>query len=169
MPLSSRATPPHEPGPPLKLRRIGVHTFGENVAFLSAHCPYYAPETFVSFNKVEVHGNGRRLVASLNIVANGDLMDAQSLGLSQSTFDDFGLPEGADVTLTLAMPARSLEAVRRKILGDTLTADELLEIIGVMAQSATGIISPRPPLDRNGRQGQTKTVNPNPFRALGLV
>lgn len=113
----------------LKLRRIGVHTFGENVAFLSADCPYYTPETFASFNKVEVHGDGRRLVASLNIVVNGDLMDAQSLGLSQSTFDDFGLPEGTEVTLALASPARSLDSVRRKILGHTLSAAELQAVV----------------------------------------
>lgn len=134
MTSDSRASSPSDaPGPTLKLRRIGVHTFGENVAFLSAHCPHYAPETFASFNKVEVHGAGRRLVASLNIVGNGDLMDAESLGLSQSTFDDFGLPEGAEVSLTLASPARSLEFVRRKILGDTLSAEELLAIIGDIA------------------------------------
>lgn len=113
----------------MRLRRIGVHTFGENVAFLSADCSYYTPETFASFNKVEVHGDGRRLVASLNIVANGDLMDAQSLGLSQSTFDDFGLPEGAEVTLALASPARSLDSVRRKILGQTLSDDELQAVV----------------------------------------
>lgn len=130
MPAESPTSPPADaPGPMLKLRRIGVHTFGENVAFLSAHCPHYAPETFASFNKVEVHGVGRRLVASLNIVGNGDLMDAESLGLSQSTFDDFGLPEGAEVSLALASPARSLESVRRKILGDTLSAEELLAVI----------------------------------------
>ncbi len=129
MPPNAPPAASQDARPLLKLRRIGVHTFGENVAFLSAHCPYYTPETFASFNKVEVHGHGRRLVASLNIVANGDLMDAESLGLSQSTFDEFGLPEGTEVSLTLASPARSLESVRRKILGDTLSAEELLAII----------------------------------------
>jgi len=123
------SAPTQEARATLKLRRIGVHTFGENVAFLSAHCPHYTPETFASFSKVEVHGQGRRLVASLNIVANGDLMDAQSLGLSQSTFDDFGLPEGTEVSLALASPARSVDSVRRKILGHTLTAEELLAVV----------------------------------------
>lgn len=133
MTINSPTSLPNEPGPTLKLRRIGVHTFGENVAFLSANCPHYAPETFATFNKIEVHGGGRRLVASLNIVANGDLMDKESLGLSQSTFDDFGLPEGAEVSLTLASPARSVESLRRKILGHTLSADELLAVIGDIA------------------------------------
>lgn len=117
----------------LKLRRIGVHTFGENVAFLSAHCPHYTPATFASFNKVEVHSQGRRLVASLNIIANNDLLDGHSLGLSQATFDEFGLPEGTEVSLALASPARSVESVRRKILGHTLTTEELLDVVSDIA------------------------------------
>ena len=133
VPAQTSTAPTHEARATLKLRRIGVHTFGENVAFLSAHCPHYTPETFASFNKVEVHGQGRRLVASLNIVANGELMDEHSLGLSQSTFDEFGLPEGADVSLAVASPARSVESVRRKILGHTLTGDELMAVVSDIA------------------------------------
>ncbi len=133
MPSASSPAVAQQTRPTLKLRRIGVHTFGENVAFLSAECPYYTPETFASFNKVEVHGAGRTLIASLNIVANGDLMDPQSLGLSQSAFDDFGLPEGAEVSLSLASPARSVESVRRKILGHTLSGEELQAVVSDIA------------------------------------
>ena len=122
-------SPPAAPAPALKLTRIGVHTFGEHVAFLSAHCLAYKPATFASFNKIEVAAGGRRIVASLNVVENGDLLPPDSLGLSPSAFDDLGAPEGCDVTIALARPARSLEAVRRKIMGETLSADDLAQIV----------------------------------------
>jgi thymidine phosphorylase len=113
----------------LQLKRIGLHTYGENVAFLSAHCRSYKPEAFASFNKVEVMGNGRRIVATLNIVENGGLLDPESLGLSISAFDDLGLPEGTQVSLSPATPPRSLESVRRKIGGETLSAMDLDAIV----------------------------------------
>lgn len=117
------------PQPALTLRRIGVHTFGENVAFLSAHCRAYQPATFASFNKIEVNAAGRRIVASLNIVENGDVLAPDSLGLSPSAFEDLGAPEGSDVTFAPAAPARSLEAVRRKIMGETLSESEMTRIV----------------------------------------
>ncbi|MGE4064399.1 MAG: thymidine phosphorylase family protein [Rhodospirillaceae bacterium] len=113
----------------LKLKRIGVHTFGENVAFLSAHGEGYHPATFASFNKIEVNGAGRRILATLNIVENGDLLERGSLGLSPTAFDDLGAPEGIEVTFAPAAPARSLEAVRRKIMGEALSDPEMSQII----------------------------------------
>ncbi len=113
----------------LRLKRIGLQTFGENVAFLSTRCRTHKPEAFASLNKVEVSGNARRIMATLNIVENGDLLDAESLGLSISAFDDLGLPEGTEVSLRPATPPRSLESVRRKIGGEVLTHKELEEIV----------------------------------------
>ena len=113
----------------LSLKRVGLHTYGENVAFLSAHCRTYKPIAFSSFNKVEIAGQGRRIMATLNIVENGDLLDSESLGLSIAAFDDLGLPEGAKVSLQPATPPRSLESVRRKIGGETLSNEELKAVV----------------------------------------
>ncbi len=116
--------------PTLRLKRVGVSTFGENVAFISARCEAYKPESFASLNKVEVTGpGGKAIMASLNIAQNGDLLDAGSLGLSVSAFRDLGLPEGTPVRLKLAKPPRSLESVRRKIAGETLSPEELVDIV----------------------------------------
>jgi len=113
----------------LRLRRVGLHTYGENVAFLSAHCRTYKPKAFAAFNKVEVLAKGRRIMASLNIVENGDLLAPDSLGLSISAFDDLGLPEDTQVDLKPAKPPRSLDFVRRKIEGGSLSNGELDQIV----------------------------------------
>jgi thymidine phosphorylase len=117
----------------LHLKRIGIQTYGENVAFLSAHCPLYAPETFRNLYRVEIAAGGRRIMCTLNIVENGDVLDPMALGLSSPAFDDLGLAEGSSVTLNLAAPPKSLDAVRQKISGAKLSAGEIEAIIADIA------------------------------------
>lgn len=114
----------------LRIKKIGIETYGENVAFLSRHCPLFRPETFLTLNKVEISStDGRRIMASLNIVENGELLDATSLGLSIPAFGHLGIAEGSEVGLTLAAPPRSLDGVRRKIAGEVLSRAELEAIV----------------------------------------
>lgn len=118
----------------LSLRRVGVQTYGEYIAFLSSACAAYKPESFASLNKIEVHAaNGRRIVATLNIVENGDLLDPAALGLSAPAFEALRAPEGSQVAITLARPPRSMDFVRNKIRGETLSAAQITEVIGDIA------------------------------------
>ncbi|MDX2142242.1 MAG: thymidine phosphorylase family protein [Rhodospirillaceae bacterium] len=117
----------------LHLKRIGIQTYGENVAFLSADCPLYAPDTFRNLYRVEIAAGERRIMCTLNIVENGDILAPTALGLSSPGFDDLGLPEGSPVTLNLAAPPKSLDAVRQKISGAKLTTAEIEAIIADIA------------------------------------
>ena len=117
-------------GPTLALRRVGLQTYGEYVAFLSSACRAYKPESFVNINKIEIRGpNGRTIIATLNIVENGDLLDPYSLGLSSKAFDALGAAEGSQVAINLARPPRSMDFVRGKVRGETLHAEQIKEII----------------------------------------
>ena len=116
--------------PPLELRRVGLQTYGEYVAFLSASCRAYKPESFANINKIEIHcANGRTIVAGVNIVENGRLLGPNSIGLSSGAFDALGLPENSTVTITLSHPPRSMDYVRCKIRGETMTAAQIREVI----------------------------------------
>lgn len=116
--------------PTLALRRVGLQTYGEYVAFLSSACRAYKPESFININKIEIRGpNGRTVIASLNIVENGDLLDPYSLGLSSHAFTALGVSEGSQVAINLARPPRSMDFVRSKVRGETLRADQISEII----------------------------------------
>jgi thymidine phosphorylase len=120
--------------PALRLKRIGLQTYGEYVAFLSSACRIYKPESFVNINKIEIYGaGGQRIVASVNIVENGDILDPASLGLSTAAFLALGLAEGSDVTINLARPPHSMEFVRNKIRGETLDAAQIRAIISDIA------------------------------------
>ena len=122
----------------LRVKRIGIETYGENVAFLSAHCRDYKSENFTSLNKIEVKaknksGTEHRIMATLNIVENGDILSPDALGLSVSAFADLNVPEETPVTINVATPPKSLDAVRRKIAGEVLTAGELNNIVRDMS------------------------------------
>ncbi len=113
----------------LKLKRIGIDTYRENVAFLSRACEIYRPEEFQALSKIEVSQDGRRILATLNIVDNHHLLAPDELGLAEQAFNLLGLPEGSAVELQPALPPASLEAVRAKIRGDSLSAPQIEAMI----------------------------------------
>ncbi len=113
----------------LKLKRIGIDTYRENVAFLSRGCKSYRPEEFQALSKIEVFQGDRRILATLNIVDNDGLLGDEQLGLAEQAFDLFGLPENSLVEIQQAPPPASLEGVRAKIRGDSLTAAQIDAII----------------------------------------
>ncbi len=113
----------------LKLRRIGVDTYRENVAYLSRDCPLYRAEKFQGLAKIEVSKNGRSILAVLNIVDDLQLLPRDELGLSEQAFHQLGLPEGETVTVAQAAPPASRDAIRAKVLGRVLSAEEYEAII----------------------------------------
>lgn len=132
--VTSRPGTADDANPTLRLKRIGLHTYGEYVAFLSAACRSYKPESFVNINKIEIYGaSGQRIVASVNVVENGDLVDPSTLGLSTAAFAALGLAEGSEVMIKLSRPPHSMEFVRSKIRGEPLDAAQIKEIISDIA------------------------------------
>jgi thymidine phosphorylase len=113
----------------LKLRRLAIDTYRENVAFLARDCSLYRPAEFQALSKIEVQQNGRRILAVLNIVDQPGLVAPDELGLAEQAFQQLGLPEGTAVEIAQASPPKSLEAVRKKIAGGKLAAGEIDAII----------------------------------------
>ena len=115
----------------LKLRRIGVDTYKENVAYLHRDCPVYRTEGFQALAKVEINSvsDHQHLLAVLNVVTDERIMAVDELGLSDQAFDQLGLSEGGMVCIAHAVPPESLDAVHRKIAGERLSASDYLAII----------------------------------------
>ncbi|MGE0151837.1 MAG: thymidine phosphorylase family protein [Reyranellaceae bacterium] len=119
----------------LSLRRPGIDTYRENIAFLRRDCTAYQAEEFRVLNRIEVFaadGGGRRIRATLNLVDPGHIIEQDALGLSDEAFRQLGLPEGAMVAIEAAAPPASHEALRGKILGRTLKDAELRGIVADM-------------------------------------
>jgi len=114
----------------LKLRRIAIDAYHENVAYLHRDCPYYRSEGFQALNKVEVLAARGTvpILAVLNVVDDASITAPDELGLSEQAFDQIGLETGTPVTVSQAQPPASLGAVHRKIRGERLDAGEFADI-----------------------------------------
>ncbi len=113
----------------LRIKRIGIDTHRENVAFLSRACTVYRAEEFQALDKIEVAADGQRILAVLNIVDDPAIVPADALGLSIPAFRHLGAPEGGRVRIEQAMPPASLDAVRAKIAGETLSESALEAVV----------------------------------------
>lgn len=114
------------------LRKVRIDTYRENVAYLHRQCAMYRTEGFQSLMKIEVEapdGIGHPIVAVLNVVDDDSIVSPTELGLSESAFNQLGLPEGHVVRASQAEPPPSISAVRRKIAGEVLSYDDLRGIV----------------------------------------
>ncbi len=114
----------------LKLRHVAIDTHKENVAYLHRECPIYRTEGFQALSKIEIHKaeDGTPIIAVLNVVDDEHLLKPGELGLCEQAFRQLGLEEGASVRITHARPPASIEAVHRKIAGETLSYGDYLGI-----------------------------------------
>jgi thymidine phosphorylase len=112
----------------LRLRRVGIDTYGENVAYLHRDCALYRAEGFQALAKISISCNDRHILAVLNVVDDPLIITTEELGLSEQAFAHFGAPEGQPVTVAQAEPPLSMDAVRRKILGERLSLDDYRNI-----------------------------------------
>lgn len=117
----------------LKLKRVAIDTYGENVAFLARHCTIYRPEEYQAFKKIEVIHDGVRLLASILIVDDEAIVGVNELGLSEQAFQRMGLAADQEVSIAPAEPAQSLDHLRKKIHGHTLEATQIEEIVADIA------------------------------------
>jgi thymidine phosphorylase len=113
----------------LKLRRVCIDTYRENVAYLHRDCPTYRAEGFQALSKIEVAANGHRILAVLNVVDDARIVAPGELGLSQQAWAQFDAREGAAVAVRHAEPPASMDAVRRRIAGEKLSEQEFGAII----------------------------------------
>ncbi len=104
----------------LRLRRVAIDTYHENVAFLHRDCALYRAEGFQALSKVEIQANGTRIYAVLNIVDDASIVTPDELGLSEQAFEQLGQQAGHKVRIAHTEPPHSMEAVRRKISGERL-------------------------------------------------
>jgi len=118
----------------LRLRRVAIDTYRENVAYMHRQCPVYRAEGFQALAKVEVEGDGTRILAVLNVVDDESLVAPGELGLSEEAFAGLGYADGTAVRVRHAEPPASMEAVRRKIAGERLQPEEFMAVARDIAQ-----------------------------------
>ncbi len=113
----------------LKIRRVGIDTWRENVAYLHRDCPVVRAAGFQALAKVTVQANGQSIAAVLNVVDDAHIVDTCDLGLSEDAFARLQVAEGHEASVEHAEPPASIAALHRKIAGERLGRDELMAIM----------------------------------------
>ncbi len=117
----------------LKIRKIAIDSYPENLALMLSDGDEYGAEQFRALRKIEVTHDHGSILATLAITDDQKIVGPGEIGLGEQAFRRLGLPEGALVCVAQAKPPGSLEAVRRKISGDILSDSELTEIVNDIA------------------------------------
>ena len=105
----------------LKLKRVAIDTYHENVAFLHRNCELYRAEGFQALSKISIMADGVRIHAVLNVVDDEHIVSTNQLGLAEQAFIQLNMKEDDLVCVEHAEPPGSMDAVRRKINGERLT------------------------------------------------
>ncbi len=117
----------------LSLKHIAVSSFNENIAYVHKDCEAYKIDDIKNLTKVEIHGGVKPIYAFLQVCDDPKLVKPNELGLNTEAFKLINLPEGANISLTLAPIATSLASIKRKISGNILSAGEYASIINDIA------------------------------------
>lgn len=114
----------------LKLRKVAIDTYKENVAYLHRDCPLYRSEGFQALNKIEISNGSETtpVIAVLNIVDDEKIIATDELGLSEQTFSQFNGIENCVVHVNHATRPSSLRLVHAKIAGNRLGKNDFLNI-----------------------------------------
>ena len=106
----------------LKIRRMPLDTWRENICFLHRDCTVYNAENYLGPAKVDIFTETASLRARVNLVEDGELLGLDEVGLSSHSFETLGLPEGSEVLLERTPSPESLRTLRAKVGGAEIGA-----------------------------------------------
>lgn len=113
----------------LRARPLPLDTFRENVAVLARDNAVLRPERLAGARRVEVRARGLTLLAIPMIADDPALLAVDEIGLPQPAFRRLCVAPGDYVEIAPARPPKSLDAVRAKIHGETLSSQMLTDVV----------------------------------------
>ncbi len=127
--MTDNTTMQNQEATALTLKRVKVDTYHENVAYMHRECNLYRAEGFQALSKIEVHYDGKKILAVLNVVEDACIVGPDELGLSIQGFQQLNVPEGSNVEVSHAAPPHSMNYVREKMDGEQLSESQLNAIV----------------------------------------
>jgi thymidine phosphorylase len=112
----------------LSLKRLGIDTYQEPVAYMSRECPVARAEGFESQSRVLIQADHTKIIATLHLVVS-DLVAPNELALSESAWTRLHAEDGMSASVRHPRSLDSLGAIRSKIFGNPLSYRQFCEII----------------------------------------
>ena len=112
----------------LQLKRMHIDTQIEHVVYMLKGCSVYKSEGFESLSRVQVEVNGKKIIASLNIVSSALLKKGEA-GLSESAWLLLGAKHGDIAHFSHPPTVHSMVYVRSKLFGNELNKASFVAIL----------------------------------------
>lgn len=90
-------------------------------------------EVFRAFSRVRIRAGESEILATLITTDDPAMLGPDELGLAEPAFRRFAQPAGSDAHLIPAVPPDSMDAVRRKISGQSLSEADIIAIVRDLA------------------------------------
>jgi len=120
---------PHSRGAKLRIRRLSLDTGRENLAVISAHSNAVRADVFRAFSRVRILKDNYEILATLITTDDPTMVGPDELGLAEPAFRRFAQPVDSEAILIPAVPPESMDAVRRKISGQSLSEPDIEAIV----------------------------------------
>lgn len=88
----------------LRIRRVAIDTWRENVAYLHRDCAAVRAAGFQALSKVMVRANGMTISAVLNVVDDARIVQPDELGLSEDAYKRLNVEAGHAAQVAPAEP-----------------------------------------------------------------
>ena len=105
----------------LKVRRVAIDTFKENVAYLHRDCVVYRSEGFQALSKIDIESDGgdRQILATLNVVDDASITTPEKATFSNS----YALPRppglktftSISLSPTMSSPTRNIPSATSSV------------------------------------------------------
>ncbi|AMP00110.1 glycosyl transferase family, helical bundle domain protein [Collimonas arenae] len=112
----------------MHLRRLGIDTYQEPVAYMRSDCDICRSEGFEAHSRIELWCGERHIVATLNVV-HFPMIALHEVGLSEAAWRTLGGNDGDLVRVLHPAPVQSFSSVRAKIYGHPFTSEGVAAIV----------------------------------------
>jgi thymidine phosphorylase len=112
----------------VELRDLVVDTYQDFVIYMHRDCHVCRAEGFEALSRVRVTHRGHELIATLHRVSSS-VLDVHQAGLSQAAWEELRASPGDEISVSHAPVVESLSALRAKVYGRELGANEWRGIV----------------------------------------
>ena len=112
----------------LKLRSLGIDTYGENIIYMRSDCHICISEGFKALTRLVVKHDGKSIIATLNVVLS-DILKESEAALSEMAMKQLGISEGDFISVSHLKTIESMGDVRTKIYNQKIDKSAYYQII----------------------------------------
>lgn len=117
----------------MTFRRLGIDAQHEHFVYMREDCQVSISEGFQALTRIYITSGNRSVVASLNVIKT-DLLRQGEISLSESAVQSLHVKDGETIRVSHLHPIKSLNYVRSKIYGNSLSFKELQNIVQDIVQ-----------------------------------